>query len=124
MGLVHMSPIIFTQAVKETVDFYHDVLGFELTGLDDTESFASLQKDDVSLMISNPFPQIPFDEPFFSGSFYFFTEEVEEMWEQCRNSAQVAYPIQNLSHGMREFAIYDNNGYRLIFGQELELEDE
>lgn len=124
MGLVHMSPIIFTHAVKETVDFYHDVLGFEVTGMDDAESFASLQKDDVSLMISNPSPQIPFEETYFSGSFYFFTEEVEEMWEQCRNKTQIAYPIQDLSHGMREFAIYDNNGYRLIFGQELELEDE
>ncbi|MDP4709987.1 MAG: VOC family protein [Saprospiraceae bacterium] len=124
MGLVHMSPIIFTREVQKTVDFYHDVLGFELTGMDEEASFASLQKDDVTLMVSSPVPQIPFEEPYFSGSFYFFSEAVDELWEQCKDKAQIAYPIQDLNHGMREFAIYDNNGYRLVFGQELEVEEE
>ena len=124
MGLVHMSPIIYTREVQETVDFYHDVLGFELTGMDEASTFASLQKDDVSLIISSPSAQIPFEEPYFSGAFYFFSDAVEELWEQCKDKARIAYPIQDLSHGMREFSIYDNNDYRLVFAQELEVEED
>lgn len=27
------------------------------------------------------------------------------------------YPIENFNYGMREFVIYDNNGYVLQFGE-------
>lgn len=29
------------------------------------------------------------------------------------------YPVEDFGYGMREFAIYDNNGYLLQFGQEI-----
>jgi len=31
----------------------------------------------------------------------------------------IVYPIENFYYGMREFAIRDNNGYILQFGQEI-----
>jgi len=36
-----------------------------------------------------------------------------------KDKARVVCPIENLEHGMREFAILDNNGYCLQFGKEL-----
>ena len=32
----------------------------------------------------------------------------------------VVYPMETFGYGMREFAVYDNNGYLLQFGQETE----
>ena len=34
-----------------------------------------------------------------------------------KDHAQVCYPIEDFHYGMREFAIFDNNGYLLQFGQ-------
>jgi len=31
----------------------------------------------------------------------------------------VVYPLEDCAYGMREFAIRDNNGYILQFGQEI-----
>ena len=36
-----------------------------------------------------------------------------------QDKARVVYPIENFFYGMREFAIRDNNGYILQFGQEI-----
>ena len=36
-----------------------------------------------------------------------------------KDKAEVVYPIEDFDYGMREFAIRDNNGYLLQFGQEI-----
>ena len=52
-----------------------------------------------------------------TGALYF---NVDDVWEQLKDQAQVEYPIENFDFGMREFAIRDCNGYLLQFGQEIE----
>lgn len=65
-------------------------------------------------------PATPFEKPAFTGSFYFNTDEIDALWAELKDKANVAYGIENFEYGMREFAVYDNNGYLLQFGQELE----
>jgi len=36
-----------------------------------------------------------------------------------KDKVEVCYGIENFHYGMREFAIYDNNGYLLQFGQDV-----
>jgi uncharacterized glyoxalase superfamily protein PhnB len=55
--------------------------------------------------------------PSFTGSLYIRVDHVDEVWKSIKDGAQVCYPIESFSYGMREFAIYDNNGYVLQFGQ-------
>ena len=43
------------------------------------------------------------------------------MWEQVKDAARVCYPIEDFDYGMREFAVFDNNGYLLQFGQEIDV---
>ena len=43
----------------------------------------------------------------------------EQIWERLKDKTNVCYPIETFEYGMREFAIYDNNGYLLQFGQEI-----
>ena len=41
------------------------------------------------------------------------------MWTKVRDKTRICYGIENFDYGMREFAIDDNNGYMLQFGQEI-----
>ena len=43
-----------------------------------------------------------------------------ELWEQLQATATICYPLEDFAYGMREFAIYDNNGYILQFGEVIE----
>lgn len=114
-----LKPMLYTKQLKDTIDFYTQVLGFECAAFEAEWGWASLIKDDVEIMLAYPNTSIPFESPVFSGSFYIQTENVELLWEQCKDKSTICYPIEDFEYGMREFAIYDNNGYLLQFGQEL-----
>jgi hypothetical protein len=51
------------------------------------------------------------------GSLYFRVREVDGLWLQLKDRARICYPIETFEYGMREFAIYDNNGYLFQFGE-------
>jgi|SRR5271166_2290317 len=115
--LTHLVPILWTNELEKTIQFYHDVIGFECVNR--MEGWASLRNDDVELMLSLPNAHEPFDKIQFTGSFYFHADNVDQVWEQVKDKATTVYPIENFDYGMREFAIRDNNGYILQFGQEI-----
>ena len=119
MTLQKLIPILYTEQLKETVDFYEHTLGFTCVAQQDNWEWAQLQLDSVELMLSKPNQHFSFDKPSFTGSFYIKTDKVDELWEKLKNHVKVCYPIENFSYGMREFAIYDNNGYIIQFGQEI-----
>jgi uncharacterized glyoxalase superfamily protein PhnB len=70
-------------------------------------------------MLSLPNRHEPYTHPTFTGSFYFRVDDAAALWLQLKDNARVVYPIEDFDYGMREFAIRDNNGYILQFGQEL-----
>jgi len=70
-------------------------------------------------MLSKPNEYMPYDKIGFTGSFYFNTDDVDSLWEKLKDKARVCYGIEDFFYGMREFAVYDNNGYLLQFGQEI-----
>lgn len=109
--------MFYTDKLAETIEFYTTVLNFTLVEYNEGWNWASLNKDDVWIMLAKPNEHEPFDVPKFTGSFYFTTEGVDELWEQLKHKAKVCYEIGNFEWQMREFAIYDNNGYLLQFGQ-------
>ena len=53
----------------------------------------------------------------FISSFYFNVNNVVRLWEDLKDKVKVCYEIETFEWGMKEFAIYDNNGYLLQFGQ-------
>ena len=59
-------------------------------------------------------------KPQLTGSIYLYPEDVEQLWEELSEKADLAYPIETFEYGMREFGIRDNNGYLLQFGQGIE----
>ena len=116
--LEDIRPVLSVTDMEETVRFYCNVLGFECASR--MEGWAALRKDQVELMISLPNAHEPFEKPTLTGSIYFNTADVDALWEQIKDKARIVYPIENFFYGMREFAIRDNNGYILQFGQEIE----
>lgn len=113
--------MLYTKALEPTVEFYTSILGFECEGLDIDAGWASIKKDQVEIMISLPNDHLPFEQPNFTGSFYIKTDNVDKLWAEVSNQTNVCYPLESFDYGMKEFAIYDNNGYLIQFGQELSL---
>ena len=114
-----MRPMIWTEDFDETIEFYTKLLGFKCEERNDGWGWASLSNDWVDLMISTPNEESNYERIFFSGSFYFNTDDVEGLWNRLKDQTEICYPIETFEWGMREFGIYDNNGYILQFGQEL-----
>jgi len=119
MKIENLTPMLRTKDLQGSVDFYTRILGFECRALSEEWGWASLSRDGVEIMLALPNAHKPFDRPVFTGSLYFRCDDVDAVWKQVKDQAKVCYPIEGFEHGMREFAIYDNNGYLLQFGQEI-----
>lgn len=122
MKLMNLRPMLETENLRETIKFYTDMLGFICEGTyPDTENlcWASLRKDDVSIMFTSRNEHSAIEKTTMTGSLYFNTEDVNQIWEELKDKAIIEYPVENFEYGMREFAIRDPNGYLLQFGQEI-----
>lgn len=119
MRVTALRPMMWTEELDATIDFYADVLGFTCRERNDDWGWASLYLDDVWIMLAKPNEHTPYDRIGFTGTFYFTTDDVDAMWEKVKDKARICYGIEEFDWGMREFAIYDNNGYLLQFGQEI-----
>ncbi len=119
MKFNHLSPMLYTRDIKATIDFYVNMFGFTCDGFEEEWGWANIKKDNAEIMICLPNEHIPFDKPNFTGSFYINITSVDELWEQVKDKAKVCYAIENFEYGMREFAVYDNNGYLIQFGENI-----
>lgn len=118
MKLLGIRPLLRTPALDETIAFYGQ-LGFHCVAYSKEWGWAALRRDAVELMVALPLASAPGMAPAFTGSFYFSVDQdIDKLWAAFREQAEVCYPLETFSYGMREFAIYDNNGYLLQFGQE------
>ena len=129
MKLQFLSPILWTKDLEQTISFYETVLGFKKQT--QYPNFVSLTRDKVELMFV-----LPIDEPedckdpnnkeeFFpgpklTGSIYITTEKVDELWEFVKDKAIIESDICDREYMMRDFSILDNNGYELVFGENID----
>ena len=117
MRIDSLTPMLRTWDLPGTVEFYKGVLGFECNAYEPDWGWASLKLDTVSLMFSGPNEHEGDVRSAFTGSLYFRVQDVDSLWSRLKDQARVCYPIESFEYGMREFAIYDNNGYLLQFGE-------
>lgn len=109
-----------TWDLRGSIAFYTDVLGFECESYSEKWAWASLKHGGVVIMLAGPNQHESDNAPAFTGSLYFRTDDVDSLWHRLKDRARVCYPIEDFEYGMREFAIHDNNGYVLQFGQALD----
>ena len=107
---------MYTEDLDATIAFYSDILGFICVEKNDDWGWASLNLNDVWIMLARPNEHTPYDKIGFTGSFYFTTDDVEAMWQKLKDKARVCYDIETFPWGMREFAIRTPDGHRMTFG--------
>lgn len=113
-------PIIWTNELDKTVDFYCNVLGFSYDeNADNSQLWFHLFRDECEIVVASPEGIETLGQPGFSGTFYITVDNIDELWYSIKDKAEVCSEIETFEWGMREFAIYDNNGYMLQFGQDM-----
>ncbi|MDQ4121360.1 MAG: VOC family protein [Acidobacteriota bacterium] len=123
MRLLNLTPVLETKDVKRTIEFYVEVLGFKQAGVipnKENPTWTTLYKDSVYIMFARRNEHSTIPRPLMSGSLYLYTDNVDQLWNELKDKAEIEYPIENFDYGMREFAIRDCNGYLLQIGQDLQ----
>lgn len=119
-NLLNLRPILWVNDVRATIDWYVSQLNFTETAYRNDLQWGEVEKEAVAIMFSKPNEHVPYKESNFTGSFYFFTDDVEALWQSLKESPFVYYLLETFEYGMKEFAIKDCNGYILQFGQDQE----
>ena len=126
--LNHLSPILWTKDLEQTISFYETVLGFKKKT--QFPNFVSLTRDHVELMFVLPVEEPDdckdpnnkeefFPKPKLTGNIYIFTDQVDLIWELVKDKVTITSPIADREYLMRDFSILDNNGYELVFGEDI-----
>lgn len=110
---------MYARDLHATIAFWTGRLGFTCEGLSEADGWASLTRDRVTVMVATPNIHAPFTNAAFTGSLYFNVDDAASLWAALKEDVEIAYPLEDFHYGMREFAIYDNNGYLLQFGTPL-----
>lgn len=119
--LQSLVPMLRVPDVQASLAWYRDTLGFSCEG-DGSEGWASLRRAGIELMLSAFNPHEGDQACAFTGSLYLRCNEVDLLWQRLKDVARVCYPIETFAYGMREFAVYDCNGFLLQFGMPVEGE--
>jgi catechol 2,3-dioxygenase-like lactoylglutathione lyase family enzyme len=127
MKLQELRPILWTKSIDKTVSFYTTVLGFSCRS--NFPDFASLYRDDIEIMIVIPTEEPDdckapdaeefFRKPLLTGSLYIDVDDVDSLWQQVKDHARIITSLADRDYLMRDFSIADNNGYELVFGQDI-----
>ncbi|GHN01668.1 hypothetical protein WSM22_31570 [Cytophagales bacterium WSM2-2] len=128
MNLQKLSPILWTKNLDETISFYKDVLGF--SGTSRFPNFIYLSRDGVGIMFVVPTEEPEdckdpdnkeefFPKPVLTGSIYIYVANVDELWEAVQGKAHIESSLADREYQMRDFSIRDNNGYEIVFGQDI-----
>ena len=115
MGVQGVSIVLTTEDVARSVRFYVEQLGFTCTL--QVEGFARVRLGAADIMLALPNAHVPWKGASFTGSIYLDVDNVDELWETLKDRVRVAYPIETMEYGLREFGVLDDNGYGLNFAQ-------
>lgn len=111
--------IIWTNEFDKTVEFYCNILGFSFDETNKNNPWIHLFRDECEIVVATPEGNEPFGQPGFSGTFYIMVDNIDELWYSIKDKAEVCSEIETFEWGMREFAIFDNNGYSFQFAQDM-----
>ena len=126
--LKFLSPVLFTKDLAQTILFYETILGFKAQG--DFPNFVSLTRDEVNIMFVLPTQESEglkdpgeqeefFSKPQLTGNIFIFTDQVDQVWNSVKDKVTIKSPIADRQYLMRDFSILDNNGYELVFGEDI-----
>ena len=104
--------------VKETIQFYENVLGFQtvLTVPETGElEFAIINKDQVTIMfqeqtsLMKEYPSLKQDMMKPTFTLFITVTNVHQLYEELKEKVEIAKELHQTFYGKDEFAIFDNN---------------
>ena len=115
VGFKSLTPMLQTSDMERTIAWYGDVLGFGCVSRMDSE-WCHLKRDNVSLMFMM---NAHYGAPHATAAQYIYVDDVHALWATLKDRITAEWGPEDMSYGMREFAIKDPDGYLLSFGQPL-----
>ncbi|WP_340203135.1 bleomycin resistance protein [Ascidiimonas sp. W6] len=109
-------PVLASLNIAKSVFFYKDKLGFDKLGYQD-ENYAIIGRDKIEIHFWKCNDKIHPE----NTSCYVRVKEINELYEELSDK-DVIHPngrLEDKPWGMREFAILDEDGNMIKFGQEL-----
>jgi uncharacterized glyoxalase superfamily protein PhnB len=100
MKIQSLTPMLRTWDLRASIAFYTEVLGFECESLSEECGWASLRRDGVSIMLAGPNQHEGDTAPAFTGSLYFHTDDVADLWQRLKDKDRTCYLIANFQYGM------------------------
>jgi uncharacterized glyoxalase superfamily protein PhnB len=100
MKIQSLTPMLRTWDLRASIAFYTEVLGFECESLSEEWGWASLRCDGVSIMLAGPNQHEGDTAPAFTGSLYFHTDDVDDLWQRLKDKDRTCYLIANFQYGM------------------------
>jgi catechol 2,3-dioxygenase-like lactoylglutathione lyase family enzyme len=110
-----MNLLVRCNDLAETRAYYRDCLGFDIA--ETAESTVTATKSGGTLIFTDR--DLWKSPPHFTGTIYFFVPDVDGFHDAVKDKAQVAWPVQDMPYGLREFGIQDCNGYVLAFARRI-----
>lgn len=120
MVMRSLTPMLQTSDMERTIAWYSDVLGFHCVSRMGN-GWCHLKQDGVSLMFMR---NDHLGSPHATATQYIHVNDVLALWERLKDRVTAEWGPEDMSYGMREFAIKDPDGYLLSFGQPLSRADE
>lgn len=114
-------PCLLVADMRQTLDFYVDVLGFTQTGYWPIESDpvrTEVRRDGVAIVFYTESSRGLGDTPAQSGLLYVFPESIDSLAGELRGKVPFLWGPVETELGVREFAIRDPNGYVLAFAEQ------
>lgn len=130
--LKSLTPNLMVADMGKTIDYYRDVLGFELMMSAPEEApfdWAMMKSGGVSIMFQTQkslgeelaaFKEIA--APGGSLTFYVDVADINVLYDRVKGKADLLKELFGTSYGTREFIIRDCNGYLIVFAEDSEQE--
>jgi uncharacterized glyoxalase superfamily protein PhnB len=111
--------VLAVRNLKQSTQFYIDVLGFRRDFGDGSDGWSFLSRDNFKLMLGECPDEKPASElGNHSYVAYLRVEGVDQLHEEIsRRGAQVTSEPKNKPWGLREFGIRTPDGHRITFGE-------
>jgi uncharacterized glyoxalase superfamily protein PhnB len=129
MPFNRLTPNLMVENVRESIAFYHDVLGFEVftevpnETVPEIVNFAILGRDAVQIMLQAR-ASFHHDVPGTDGmpvgasmTFYLDVTEIAALVEPLRSRVSIVKDLHTTWYGAQEFYFRDPNGYIWCFAQ-------
>lgn len=114
-----ITPNIMVENVKETIEYYKNILGFEvlITVPEEGEelNFAIIKKDSISIMFQSrkslieEYETLEIEKIKPTFTLFITVKDVQSLYDELKNKVKIAKELHKTFYGKDEFAIFDNN---------------